>query len=54
MEDWLVNLIIGLTGAILGFVGGFLTKSISIRIKQKAKGNNNKQQIQIGDISNGK
>ena len=52
MEDWLVNLIIGLASAILGFVGGFFTKTYGIKIKQKAKGGNNKQQI--GDINNGK
>ena len=54
MDDWLVNLIIGLTGTILGFLGGFLTKSINIKNKQKSKGINNKQQIQIGDVTNGK
>lgn len=52
MEDWLVNLIVGLASAILGFIGGFFTKTYSIRIKQQAKGNNNKQQI--GDLHNGK
>ena len=52
MEDWLVNLIIGIASAILGFVSGFFTKTYSIKIKQKAKGNNNKQQI--GDLHNGK
>ena len=52
MEDWLVNLIVGLVSAILGFVGGFFTKTYNIKIKQQAKGNNNKQQI--GDINNGK
>ena len=51
MAEWLVNLIIGLFSAILGFVGGFFTKTFSIKIKQKAKGKNNKQQI--GDIHNG-
>ena len=52
MPDWLVNLIIGLTSAILGFVSGIITKSYSIKVKQKIKGNGNKQQI--GDIDNGK
>ena len=52
MEDWLVNLIIGLASVILGFVGGFFTKTYVIKIKQKAKGNYNNQQI--GDINNDK
>ncbi len=51
MADWLVNLIVGLGSAILGFIGGFFTKSYVVRIKQKIKGNNNKQSI--GDINNG-
>ena len=51
MPDWLVNLIIGLVSSVLGFIGGFFTKTYSLKIKQKAKGNNNKQQI--GDINNG-
>ena len=52
MADWLVNLIIGLASVVLGFIGGFFTKTYSLKIKQKSKGNNNKQQI--GDINNGK
>ena len=52
MADWLVNLIIGLVSAVLGFIGGFFTKTYNLKIKQKAKGNNNKQQI--GDLHNGK
>ena len=28
MEDWLVNLIVGLASAVLGFLGGFLRKLI--------------------------
>lgn len=52
MADWLVSLIVGIVGAILGFIGGFFTKGYSVKIKQKAKGNNNKQQI--GDINNGR
>ena len=52
MEDWLVNLIIGLTSVAFGFVSGFFTKSYSIKIKQKAKGNHNHQQI--GEVKNGK
>lgn len=52
MEEWMVNLIIGLVSAILGFIGGFFTKTYYIKIKQNAKGDNNKQSI--GDINNGK
>lgn len=52
MPDWLVNLIVGLASAILGFVSGVITKSYSIKVKQKIKGNSNKQQI--GEIDNGK
>lgn len=52
MEDWLVNLIVGLGSAILGFIGGFLTKTYQVKIKQKAKGNNINQNI--GNINNGK
>lgn len=51
MPDWLVNLIVGLVSAILGFISGIITKSYSIKVKQKIKGNGNKQQI--GDIDNG-
>ena len=50
MPDWAVDLIIGLAGTILGFIGGFFAKSIVA--KQKIKGNNNSQRI--GDINNGK
>ena len=52
MQDWLVNLIVGLVSALLGFLGGFLTKSYQIKIKQKVKGNNNSQSI--GDVKNDK
>lgn len=52
MPDWLVNLIVGLASAIFGFVSGIITKSYSIKVKQKIKGNSNKQQI--GEIDNGK
>ena len=52
MADWLVNLIVGLASAIIGFASGFFTKSYIVKIKQKAKGSNNKQQI--GDINNGR
>ena len=51
MEDWLVKLIIGLAGTILGFVSGFFTKSYKIKIKQKADGNKILQRI--GNIKNG-
>lgn len=37
MEDWLVNLIIGLASAVLGFIGGFFTKTYSVKSKQKNK-----------------
>ena len=46
MAEWLIDLIIGVFSAILGFIGGFFTKTFSIKIKQKIKGNNNKQQIE--------
>lgn len=52
MEDWVINLIVGLGTAILGFIGGFFTKSFQVKIKQKIKGNNNRQSI--GEIKNGK
>lgn len=52
MPDWVLNLIIGLTGVILGFVGGFFTKTFQVKIKQKIKGNYNSQTI--GDVNNGK
>jgi len=52
MEDWMINLIIGIFSAILGFVGGFFTKTYQIKVKQKIKGNNNTQTI--GNINNGK
>ena len=52
MPDWAVNLIIGLSGTILGFIGGFFTKSIVVKNRQSIKGDNNSQRI--GDINNGK
>lgn len=52
MEDWQVNLIVGLVSAILGFIGGILTKTYQVKISQKVKGNNNTQKI--GNINNGK
>ena len=51
MEDWLVNLIVGLASAVLGFIGGFFTKTYSVKSKQKIKGNNNQQSI--GCVNNG-
>lgn len=47
MPDWAVNLIIGLAGVVLGFVGGFFTKTISFKVHQKSKGNNNKQNVSV-------
>lgn len=35
MKDWLVNLIVGLARAVLGFIGVFFTKTYSIKSKQK-------------------
>ena len=36
MEDWLVNLIVGLISCtVLGFIGVFFTKTYSIKSKQK-------------------
>ena len=35
MKDWLVNLIVGLASAVLGFIGVFFTKTYSIKSKQK-------------------
>ncbi len=52
MEDWLVSLIVGLVSAIFGFIGGFFTKTYQVKLKQKVKGDNNKQHI--GNINNGK
>lgn len=55
MEEWVVNLIVGLTSAVCGliggFFGGFAFKSHCVKTKQKIKGNGN---IQInGGINNG-
>ena len=52
MPDWLVNMIVGLASVIFGFVAGFFTKTVNVKIQQKVKGNNNKQTI--GDINNEK
>ena len=51
MADWVVNLIVGLVSAILGFFGGFCLKNHLIKVKQKAKGNNNIQIVR--GIENG-
>lgn len=47
MPDWAVTLIVGIVTAVLGFVSGFLTKSYMLKIKQKAKGKNINQKINI-------
>ena len=47
MPDWAVNLIIGLAGVFLGFIGGFFTKTISFKTKQKVQGNDNKQSVSV-------
>lgn len=52
MEEWAVNLIVGLASALLGFISGFFTKTFQVKIKQKAKGNNIKQNI--GNINDEK
>ncbi len=52
MPDWLVNLIVGIFSALLGFIGGFFAKTQQIKIKQKSKGNKNIQYI--GEVKNGK
>ena len=46
MEDWIVNLIVGLVSAIFGFFGGFAVKSHFIKVKQNINGSNNKQTIE--------
>ena len=51
MEELLVNLIVGLVSAILGFFGGVCWKTHSLKINQKTKGNNNIQIV--GEIDNG-
>lgn len=55
MEDWLVNLIVGLASAFCGLIGGFFGgiayKNHCIKIKQKIKGNGNLQNIE--GIENG-
>lgn len=51
MPEWTVNLIVGIVTAILGFIGGFFTKSKLIKKKknfnQNIKGNNNTQSVNI-------
>lgn len=51
MADWIVNLIVGLVSAVLGFIGGFYLKAHIVKIKQKVKGDNNVQIV--GGIDNG-
>ncbi len=55
MEEWVVNLIVGLASAVCGliggFFGGFAFKCHCVKTKQKIKGNGN---IQInGGFNNG-
>ena len=47
MKDWAVNLIVGLGSAIIGFLGGIITKTYQIKNKQKIKGKNNKQTFEV-------
>lgn len=51
MPEWAVNLIVGIVTAILGFIGGFFTKSKLIKEKknfnQNIKCNNNTQSVNI-------
>ena len=51
MPDWAITLIVGIFTAVLGFIGGFFTKTYQVKIKQKAKGNNIEQSIK--EIKNG-
>lgn len=55
MEEWIVNLIVGVVSAVCGliggFFGGFAYKNHCVKTKLKAKGNGNIQII--GGISNG-
>lgn len=52
MEDWIVNLIVGLVSAIIGFFSGICLEIHLVKIKQKLKGNDNIQIV--GGIDNGK
>lgn len=49
MDEWLVNLIIGIASIVFGFISGFFTKSFTYKkqnkISQKAKGQNISQSI---------
>lgn len=47
MPEWLVNLLIGLITAVLGFVGGFFAKTYLVKSKQKIIGNNNNQTNEV-------
>ncbi len=51
MPDWLVTLIVGIATAVLGFIGGFFTKTYQVKIRQKAKGKNINQNI--SGVNNG-
>lgn len=55
MENWIVDLLVGVFSAILGFIGGFFTKTIvykkkqsnKLSINQKAKGKDINQNINL-------
>ena len=49
MEEWVVNLIVGIASALVGFAGGFSLKTFISKNKQTIKGDNN---IQIMDSEN--
>lgn len=51
MPEWLVTLIVGIVTAVLGFIGGFFTKTYQVKVRQKAKGENINQNI--GNVNNG-
>lgn len=54
MIEIIVNVVIGIVSAVLGFIGGIkYQKTRTIKIEQKIKGNNNVQHLR-GDINNGK
>ena len=61
MPEWAVNLIVGLTTAVLGFIGGFFTKTYQYKSKNENKtkikingDNNNINNTMNGDIKNAK
>lgn len=59
MPDWCVNLIIGVLSVLLGFVGGFFTKTLMVKFSQKInkklrqiqKAHDCSTIIQIGEIN---